>query len=536
MADATRRVSVRLSLDDAARVKAGLREVGETGQRSLDQIKGGADRASRSLGLLDVATRGIQIAGVAVAARALVQAGDALTQSLSRLQNATGSIERAGQVYEALYRNALSTGVAVSESVDAFQRFSIAAREIGATSDQVVRLVGGLQRVAIVSGASTQEISSATLQLAQALASGVLQGDELRSILEAMPLLAEGLAKELGVSIGELRKLGSEGKLTAERVFPALLRATERLGLAAHAGEAFLLAEQARTLADTVDRTGRGRERPGQRVGQADGAVELAEEILGRHGQLPEGTTKGERRAVEFGAKAFGGAQQGGKDPFGGELALRAELAQLADRDAEFLGQPLGQQRHGLEDGAQLVALQHARGERLGELQGGGGDFAGRSAGDDGDALQTADQAHHLVGGGADLARGDREALEGVDALGDGDTGGERIAIQRLVDLARAINRAGGVLQPGKALGERVTGLDQGTRGDRHAGELDAADRHIQQFQRSRGPLRATLDLVEGALAGLADLAQSGLDPGGVVQREADRDAAGGVGHGAVPP
>lgn len=230
MADATRRVSVRLSLDDAARVKAELREVGETGQRSLDQIKGGAERASRSLDLLDVATRGIQLAGVAVAARALVQAGDALTQSLSRLQNATGSVERASAVYEALYRNALSTGVAVSESVDAFQRFSIAAREIGATSDQVVRLVGGLQRVAIVSGASTQEISSATLQLAQALASGVLQGDELRSILEAMPLLAEGLARELGVSIGELRKLGSEGKLTAERVFPALLRATERLG------------------------------------------------------------------------------------------------------------------------------------------------------------------------------------------------------------------------------------------------------------------------------------------------------------------
>ncbi len=230
MADATRRVSVRLSLDDAARVKAGLREVGETGQRSLDQIKGGAERASRSLELLDLAIRGSQIAGVAVAARALVQAGDTLTQGLSRLQNATGSVARAGQVYEALYRNALSTGVAVSESVDAFQRFSIAAREIGATSDQVVRLVGGLQRVAIVSGASTQEISSATLQLAQALASGVLQGDELRSILEAMPLLAEGLARELGVSIGELRKLGSEGKLTAERVFPALLRATERLG------------------------------------------------------------------------------------------------------------------------------------------------------------------------------------------------------------------------------------------------------------------------------------------------------------------
>jgi tape measure domain-containing protein len=81
-----------------------------------------------------------------------------------------------------------------------------------------------------VSGASAQESGSAMMQLGQALASGVLQGDELRSVLEAMPSLAEALARELGVSIGELRKLGSEGKLTADTVFPALLRATERLG------------------------------------------------------------------------------------------------------------------------------------------------------------------------------------------------------------------------------------------------------------------------------------------------------------------
>jgi tape measure domain-containing protein len=113
--------------------------------------------------------------------------------------------------------------------VDAFARFSIAAREIGATSDQVATLVGGLQRIAIASGASQQEIASSTQQLAQALASGTLQGDELRSILEGLPTLAQALARELGVSIGELRKLGSEGKLTADTVFPALLRAVERL-------------------------------------------------------------------------------------------------------------------------------------------------------------------------------------------------------------------------------------------------------------------------------------------------------------------
>ncbi|MFC7541035.1 tape measure protein [Siccirubricoccus deserti] len=229
MADSTRRVSVRLSLDDAARVKQELREVGETGQRSLERIQGGADRASRALDLLDVAVRGVQIAGLAAGLRAVVVAGDALTQSMGRLNTALGSVERAGEIYDRLYRDSLQTGVAVRESVDALARFSIAAREIGATSDQVATLVGGLQRIAIASGASQQEIASSTQQLAQALASGTLQGDELRSILEGLPTLAQALARELGVSIGELRKLGSEGKLTADTVFPALLRAVERL-------------------------------------------------------------------------------------------------------------------------------------------------------------------------------------------------------------------------------------------------------------------------------------------------------------------
>ena len=148
MADATRRVSVRLSLDDAARVKQELREVGESGSRSLERIQDGTERATRALGLLDIAVRGVQIAGLAAGLRAVVVAGDALTQSMGRLNTALGSVERAGEIYDRLYRDSLQTGVAVRESVDAFARFSIAAREIGATSDQVATLVGGLQRIA----------------------------------------------------------------------------------------------------------------------------------------------------------------------------------------------------------------------------------------------------------------------------------------------------------------------------------------------------------------------------------------------------
>ena len=66
-------------------------------------------------------------------------------------------------------------------------------------------------------------------QLGQALASGKLQGDELRSLLENMPVLAQALARELGVGIGQLREMGAAGQLTADRVFPALLAASEKI-------------------------------------------------------------------------------------------------------------------------------------------------------------------------------------------------------------------------------------------------------------------------------------------------------------------
>jgi lambda family phage tail tape measure protein len=67
-----------------------------------------------------------------------------------------------------------------------------------------------------MTGATAQETSGALLQLGQALQSGRFQGDELRSVLENMPIVSKAMADELGVTIGELRKLGSEGKITSD--------------------------------------------------------------------------------------------------------------------------------------------------------------------------------------------------------------------------------------------------------------------------------------------------------------------------------
>jgi tape measure domain-containing protein len=86
-------------------------------------------------------------------------------------------------------------------------------------------VVEGLNAALIVSGSTAREASAALLQLGQGLASDNLSGEELRSLRENLPQLAQGLAKELGFSIGALKELGRQGKLTAETVFPALERA-----------------------------------------------------------------------------------------------------------------------------------------------------------------------------------------------------------------------------------------------------------------------------------------------------------------------
>jgi tape measure domain-containing protein len=203
-----------------------------------DKVQRSAESMAARFGVAGTALSALGTAGtVAVAALAatgaglyaIAQAGDQATATLGKLRAATGSLDAARDVYEALYQSSQKTGIAVADAAGTFARFQIAAGEIGATRDQVLKLVEGLQKVAIVSGTTGQEGAAAMMQLGQALASGRLNGDELRSLMENMPSLAQQLARELGTNIGQLRKMGEEGQLTADKVFPALLRATEKM-------------------------------------------------------------------------------------------------------------------------------------------------------------------------------------------------------------------------------------------------------------------------------------------------------------------
>lgn len=107
--------------------------------------------------------------------------------------------------------------------VDLYSRLLRVAPGVAATELEIARATDIVAKSLKAGGASMQEQQASLIQLGQAIGSGFLQGDELRSLRENAPLIAQAIANEFGVTIGELKKLGAEGKLTSDRVFRAIL-------------------------------------------------------------------------------------------------------------------------------------------------------------------------------------------------------------------------------------------------------------------------------------------------------------------------
>lgn len=146
----------------------------------------------------------------------------------ARLKNALGSSVIATDTMKKLFDATQKTGLGFQDTADAFLRIARNGDRLGATTEQLLQLTDTIQKLGAVSGASKGEIGSGMLQLSQALASGKLNGDELRSIMENMPALAKAIADGLGVGVGQMRAMGAAGELTSEKVFKAILKSSSQ--------------------------------------------------------------------------------------------------------------------------------------------------------------------------------------------------------------------------------------------------------------------------------------------------------------------
>ena len=162
-------------------------------------------------------------AAIGVGALAARVGVDAETAQV-RLKALTDQFGEYNAAQSAAARIAQTLRISTTEAQDGFSQLYAALRPTGVTLQEVEDAFVGFTAAARISGATATESSAALLQLKQALGSGVLQGDELRSIREQAPLVGQAIAKEMGVTVGELKKLGSEGQITTDIVIRALAK------------------------------------------------------------------------------------------------------------------------------------------------------------------------------------------------------------------------------------------------------------------------------------------------------------------------
>lgn len=159
----------------------------------------------------------------------LVEASDAYSGIMARINLVAGGQEQAIALNEQIYQSALRARGPYDVMADSVSKIAMTAKEAFPDPRTVVPFMENIQKLFNIGGTDIEHQKDALLQLTQALGSGKLQGDELRSIAEAAPLIEKYIADYMGVSMGEIKQLGADGEITAEIIKNAILGATDEI-------------------------------------------------------------------------------------------------------------------------------------------------------------------------------------------------------------------------------------------------------------------------------------------------------------------
>ncbi|HBB9908106.1 TPA: tape measure protein [Citrobacter freundii] len=209
---------------------SGLLKAQGKANKSLDSIGNSATTAAKKMDELQ--TNINRVAGAIAASlvvdwgKAFLVAADNMSQLNARIERLTGSAATASQTMQNLMRISSATGGSLQDTTKLWETLSTALRDTGATNGQIIQLTETLQKIGRIGGSSSEEMANALRQFGQSISSGTIRAEEFNSILEQMPELARQIAAGMGVSIGELRQLMLDGKLTAEDALNAIQKQT----------------------------------------------------------------------------------------------------------------------------------------------------------------------------------------------------------------------------------------------------------------------------------------------------------------------
>lgn len=189
----------------------------------LDKLPASANRAESSVGKMGNTFAKVGgILATAISVREVVRAAEQYTNLTNRLRLVTEGSEQLAFAQASVMRAAQETYQPLEVTAEVYQRIAQNAKALGLNFADVESITKTVSRTIALSGADTQAASGAMRQFGQALASGSLRGDELNSILEGTPALAQAIARGLGVTTGQLRQMGADGELTADKIIRGL--------------------------------------------------------------------------------------------------------------------------------------------------------------------------------------------------------------------------------------------------------------------------------------------------------------------------
>lgn len=218
---------------DSKNLELGLKQATASLSTSAAKMNKSFDTVGRTVKGLGGLIRGAFVFAIGSAVAGQVQAAVRLADQYkvlqARLQNATKATGDYVKVSGQLAQISREVGTSLEAPVSLFQRLSISASTLGASTDEMVRFTEAALKVGTLSGASGEELSNATRQLSQALGGGIVRAEEFNSIIENTPYLAAKIAEGMGLTTSELRKQMLAGRLLSKDVFQALISQSEAI-------------------------------------------------------------------------------------------------------------------------------------------------------------------------------------------------------------------------------------------------------------------------------------------------------------------
>lgn len=210
--------------------KAGIDVANEAVEEMFERMNAGGSKLDNIFFALK--GRMMQLAafaGIGFSVQQFIALGDQYKVLTGQIKNVTASEQEALEVREKLFAMSGRTRQGFQQATGLFTSVSRSAKELGKSTDDILLFTEDIANALLVGGGSAESQQAALIQLGQALGSGTLRGDELNSILEQAPVLAKTIADGMGTTIGHLRKMGADGKLTSQALFNAVRSQSDAL-------------------------------------------------------------------------------------------------------------------------------------------------------------------------------------------------------------------------------------------------------------------------------------------------------------------